>query len=156
MPTNTIFDIPVPEQATMLAELRAVRYGYFLSIHILLLLSAGKTPTEIASFLFCSRSSVYRAKAADEKGAFSFYWQTERDHTRSQLTPPRGSWHASVVSYLQLSPKFFGWCRTRWSSGDAFTPTENQTRYFTVAGDYSAHASSAWVCVQTSAPHRTG
>jgi transposase len=115
VPTKTIFDIPMAAQAKMLEELRAVRYGYFSSIHILLLLSAGKTPTEIASFLFCSRSSVYRAKAAYEKGDFSFYWQTERDHTRSRLTPPRGSWHESVVSYLKLSPKFFGWCRTRWS-----------------------------------------
>ena len=98
MPTKTIFDIPVPEPAEMLAELRAVRYGYFLSLHILLLLAAGKTPTEIASFLFCSRSSVDRAKAAYEKGDFSFYWQTEIDHTGSRLTPPRGSWQASVGS----------------------------------------------------------
>ena len=44
----------------MLAELRRARYGYLLTLHVLLLCTAGRTPTEIATFLFCSRSSVYR------------------------------------------------------------------------------------------------
>ena len=44
----------------MRAVLRRTRYGYLLAFHILLLCAAGRTPTEIAAFLFCSRSSVYR------------------------------------------------------------------------------------------------
>ena len=44
----------------MRAILRRMRYGYLLAFHILLLCAAGRNPTEIAAFLFCSRSSVYR------------------------------------------------------------------------------------------------
>src|SRR2546425_7234247 len=61
VPGATILDIPQPEQEWMLAELRRARYGYVLALHVLLLCAAGRTPTEIASFLFCSRSSVYRS-----------------------------------------------------------------------------------------------
>jgi len=42
----------------MLAELRRARYGYLLALHLLLLCAAGRSPTEIAAVLFCSRSSV--------------------------------------------------------------------------------------------------
>ena len=34
--------------------------GGVLALHVLLLCAAGRTPTEIATFLFCSRTSVYR------------------------------------------------------------------------------------------------
>ena len=44
----------------MLAALRRARSGYLLALHVLLLCAAGRTPTEIAAYLFCSRSSVYR------------------------------------------------------------------------------------------------
>ncbi len=154
VPKKKIFDIPVPEQAHMLAELRAVRYGYFLSLHILLLLAAGKTPTEIATCLFCSRSSVYRAQAAYEQGEFSVHWQ--QPAVMAEVAPKRGSWQSSLLCLIKKSPRLSGWCRTRWSSGDAFITTEDQTRHCTVAGDYPAHASSVWVWVQTGAPHRTG
>ena len=58
MPRATILDIPQHEQEGMRAELRQARYGYLLALHVLLLCAAGRTPTEIATFLFCSRSSV--------------------------------------------------------------------------------------------------
>lgn len=48
----------------MLAELRRARYGYLLALHLLLLCTAGRTPSEIAAVLFCSRSSVYRVGKA--------------------------------------------------------------------------------------------
>ena len=60
MPGHTILDIPSTEQAQLLSQLRRARYGHLLALHILLLCAAGRTPTEIATFLFCSRSSVYR------------------------------------------------------------------------------------------------
>lgn len=56
---STILDIPLPEQEWMLAEVRHARRGCVLTLHILLLCAAGRTPTEIATFLFCSRTSVY-------------------------------------------------------------------------------------------------
>ena len=64
MPGHTILDIPPAEQEQMLAQLRAARYGHLLALHILLLCAAGRTPTEIAAALFCSRSSVYRTVRA--------------------------------------------------------------------------------------------
>src|SRR5437899_12945232 len=60
MPDTTLLDIPEGEQAQMLAALRRARYGYLLALHVLLLCAAGRTPTDIAAFLFCSRSSIYR------------------------------------------------------------------------------------------------
>jgi transposase len=60
VPGSTILEISQPEQEWMLAELRRARHGDFLALQVLLLCTAGRTPTEIASGLFCSRSSVYR------------------------------------------------------------------------------------------------
>jgi hypothetical protein len=58
VPGRTILDIPAAEQELLLAQLRAARYGHLLAVHILLLCAAGRTPTEIATALFCSRSSL--------------------------------------------------------------------------------------------------
>jgi hypothetical protein len=58
MPRTTIVEIPPAEQARMLTELRRARYGYLLALPLLLLCAAGRTPTEIAAVLFCSRSTV--------------------------------------------------------------------------------------------------
>jgi hypothetical protein len=54
----------------MLAELRRARYGYLLALH-LLLWAAGRTPSEIAFVLFCSRSSVYRVVKAYRAGTLT-------------------------------------------------------------------------------------
>ena len=64
---------------------------------------------------FCSAPDLrsIAPKPPDQAGGFSVQWQPEASY--SGLTSPRGSWQASVLSYLKLSPKFFGWCRTRWS-----------------------------------------
>lgn len=98
----------------MLQELRQIRYGYYLGIHILLLCAAGKTPTEIGEFLFCSRSSVYRTLRAYGKGEFLRGWPDSAT-VRGSQTPPRGSWQARLVRLLSTRPRLFGWCRTRWS-----------------------------------------
>ena len=60
MPRPTIVEISPEEQVRMQAELRRARYGYLLALHLLLLCAAGRTPSEVAAVLFCSRSSVYR------------------------------------------------------------------------------------------------
>lgn len=59
-PDTTLLDMPQEEQAQMLAALRRARYGSLLALHVLLLCAAGRSPTEIAALLCCSRSSVYR------------------------------------------------------------------------------------------------
>ncbi len=110
MPGKTILEIPEAEQAAMLRELRAARYGHLLALHILLLCTRGYTPSEIASFLFCSRSSVYRAVAAYRGGTLT-YGSIEAADTPAQLR----SWQRSLVALVKRSPSVYGWCRTRWS-----------------------------------------
>jgi hypothetical protein len=69
MPGTTVLDISPQEQAQMLAALRRARYGYLLALHVLLLCAAGRHPTEIAAFLLCSRTSVYRIVRLYHAGA---------------------------------------------------------------------------------------
>lgn len=116
MPGKTILELPEAEQAQMLTELRAARYGHLLALHILLLCEAGRTPSEIASFLFCSPSSVYRTVAAYQSGQSDPGNATangveESSGARKYLP----SLHRSLLSILKCAPRTFGWCRTRWS-----------------------------------------
>ena len=67
----------------MLSQLRGARYGYLLAPHLLLLCAAGRTPTEIAAFLFCSRSSVYRIVTAYRSHSLGFDFTAE-----AALQPP--------------------------------------------------------------------
>ena len=60
MPSTTLLEMPPEQQAQRRAVLRRTRDGYLLAFHILLLCAVGRNPTEIAAFLFCSRSSVSR------------------------------------------------------------------------------------------------
>ena len=69
MPSTTLLEIPPAEQVQMRAVLRRPRYGYLLAFHILLLCAAGRNPTDIAAFLLCSRSSVYRIVHAYRAGS---------------------------------------------------------------------------------------
>lgn len=109
MSSTTVLEIPIAEQEALLRELRQARYGHLLALHILLLLTVGKNPTEIADFLFCSRSSVYRTVKAYRAGELD--WQRE-----DQGASPRLSrWQRKLRSLIKLSPRAFGWCRVRWS-----------------------------------------
>jgi Homeodomain-like domain len=83
MPATTILDIPTSEQDQILATLRRARYGYLLALHVLLLCAAGHNPTEIATFLFCSRSSVYRIARAYRNGTLGL-----RHDDQGNLLPP--------------------------------------------------------------------
>lgn len=111
MPGSTILEIAQAEQEWMLAELRRARHGHLLAFHVLLLCTAGRTPTEIATCLFCSRSSVYRIVTAYQA------------HARDELFAPalaKVSWlspslRRSLVALLKKVPSAYGWCRTRWS-----------------------------------------
>jgi hypothetical protein len=71
-------EIPLAEQARVLAELRRARYGYLLALHLLLPCAAGHTPTEIAAVLFCSRSTVYRVVKAYHAGKLEGGWGRKR------------------------------------------------------------------------------
>lgn len=100
----------------MLSQLRRSRYGYLLALHILLLCAAGRTPTEIAACLFCSRSSVYRIVAAYRSRSLAFDFADD-----GTLQPPlrttrlSPSLKRSLLALLNAAPQAFRWCRTRWS-----------------------------------------
>jgi len=99
----------------MLAELRRARYGYLLALHLLLLCAAGRTPSEIAAVLFCSRSSVYRVVKAYRAGTLTFDASTGGEAGRARLRTLTPSLKRSVVALLKTVPRAWGWCRTRWS-----------------------------------------
>jgi transposase len=117
VPRPTIVEIPLAEQAQMLAEVRRARYGYLWAFHILLLCAAQRTPTEITAVLFCSRSSVYRVVQAYRVGHWESWAETEASlaqepRQRPVLSP---TLKRSVLGILRSAPRLCGWCRTRWS-----------------------------------------
>lgn len=100
----------------MLSQLRGARYGYLLALHVLLLCAAGRTPTEIAAFLFCSRSSVYRIVEAYRSHSLGFAFTedgTIQPSVRTTSLSP--SLKRSLLALLKAAPTAYGWCRTRWS-----------------------------------------
>src|SRR5438128_12134417 len=103
------------EQARMVAELRRARYGYLLALHLLLLCAAGRTPSEIAAVLFCSRSSVYRVVKAYRAGTLTFDDPTAEAAGRVRLRVLTPSLKRSLLALLKRVPRVCGWCRTRWS-----------------------------------------
>jgi transposase len=99
----------------MLAALRRTRYGYLLALQVLLLCTAGRTPTEIAAYLFCSRSSVYRTVWAYRTGTLGMTCDAEGQRLppgRTPVLPPTR--RRSLLALLNAVPQAHGWCRTRW------------------------------------------
>ena len=135
MPHSTFVEMPTEEHAEMLAALRRARYGDLLALHMVLLCAAGRTPTDMAAVLFCSRSSVYRTVRADREGSLA--WEYDDD---GQLVPPvrRTMWLAtlrrSLVALLKAPPRAYGWCRTRWSCA-TLALTWQATRGITVSAE---------------------
>lgn len=115
MPKKTILEIPIAEQERMLRELRCARYGYLLGLQVLLLCAQGRTPTEIAACLFCSRSSVYRSVAAYRRGEDACCWSGVEAARATEPVDHLRSWQRSLVALLKRTPQAYGWCRTRWS-----------------------------------------
>jgi transposase len=115
VPRTTIVDIPPAEQARMLTELRRARYGYLLALHLLLLCAAGRTPSEIAAVLFCSRSGVYRVVRAYRAGTLTCDDSTGDNAGRARLRSLTPALKRSVAALLKTGPRAWGWCRTRWS-----------------------------------------
>jgi hypothetical protein len=133
----------------MLKELRQARYGYLLGLHILLLCAKGRTPSEIADSLFCSRSSVYRAVAAYQHGQSKRGWDAAAD---AEAPPKLLGWHRSLLSVLKRTPHAYGWCRTRWSCATLSLQLAAQTPLHGLARDHPARPPPAGLCVEASAP----
>src|SRR5919201_6300127 len=116
MPATTILDIPAEEQDQMLAALRRARYGYLLALHVLLLCAVGRNPTDIAAFLFCSRSSVYRIVRLYRTCKLGFTVDAEGQLMAPVRTTTLMPWlKRSLGALLKTPPRAYGWCRTRWS-----------------------------------------
>ena len=116
MPSTTLLEIPPAEQVQMRAILRRARYGYLLAFHILLLCAAGRNPTEIAAFLFCSRSSVYRIVRAYRTGRLGIHVDPDGQLSIAVQTSVLLPWLTrSLGALLKKAPRAYGWCRTRWS-----------------------------------------
>ena len=115
MPSTTLLEIPPAEQAQMRAILRRTRYGYLLAFHILLLCAAGRTPTEIAAFLFCSRSSVYRIVRAYRTGSLGIPIDQEGQLSVAVQTSVLMPWRTRALGALRkTASRAYGWCHTRW------------------------------------------
>ncbi len=114
MPSSIVVTLTARQQALILAQLRQARYGHLLTLHTLLLLHHGYSPTQIAAYLFCSRSSVYRSRIA---------WHSGRFHLTVLAHKPRSWWgyawtdelRQKLMVLLGRVPAAFGWMRTRWS-----------------------------------------
>ena len=135
MPHSTFVEMPTEEEAEMLAALRRARYGSLLALPILLWCAAGRTPTDIAAVLFCSRSSVYRTVRAYREGSLG--WRSDDE---GQLLPPVcrtvlfPMLRRSLVALLKAPPRAYGWCRTRWSCA-TLALTWQATRGLTVSAE---------------------
>src|SRR5262245_50174059 len=116
MPSTTLLEMPLEEQAQMRAILRRARYGYLLAFHILLLCAAGRNPTEIAALLFCSRSSVYRIVRAYRAGSLGVRIDQDGQLSIAAQSTMLMPWLTrSLGAILKKAPRAYGWCRTRWS-----------------------------------------
>ena len=115
MPRPTIVEISPAEQARMRAELRRARYGYLLALPLLLRCAAGRTPSEVAAVLFCSRSSGYRIVRASRAGVLRFDEAPEQVPQQRRLRLLTPSLKRSGQALLKPTPRTYGWCRTRWS-----------------------------------------
>src|SRR5215471_11338376 len=100
----------------MRAALRRARYGYLLALHVLLLCAAGRTPTEIATVLFCSRSSVYRIVRLYHAKQLGFTVDEDGPLAAPVRTTILMPWlKRSLAALLKAPPRTYGWGRTRWS-----------------------------------------
>ena len=96
--------------------LRRTRYGYLLAFHVLLLCAVGRNPTEIAAFLFCSCSSVYRIVRAYRAGSLGIRIDPDGQLSIAVQSTIFMPWPArSLSALLKKAPRAYGWCRTRWS-----------------------------------------
>jgi putative transposase len=108
--------------------LRRARWGGWLALHILLLLAQQRSPTAIADWLLCSRSTVYAAAWAWQQGCRP--WETTSGLSAG-LTPTR---QRSLLALLRKAPSVYGWCRTRWSCA-ALAETLGQRRGWRVSAE---------------------
>jgi transposase len=128
VPSRIVIDLSAAEQVRLRQQLRRARWGGWLALHILLLLSQQRSPTAIADWLFCSRSTVYAAAWAWQQGRRP--WEAASG-LPAALTPTR---QRSLLALLKNAPSLYGWYRTRWSCA-SLAETLRQRRGWRVSAE---------------------
>ena len=114
MPSQIVINLNAAEQARLRKQMRRLRLLCpLLRLHIFVLLAQQRSPTEIADWLLCSRSSVYEVAACWRQGwRPEFRQEIEAFPISLSLAP---SLCRSLLALLRKPPAAYGWCRTRWS-----------------------------------------
>jgi hypothetical protein len=140
-PQSPFGEMPTAEPAELLAARRRARDGDLRARHLWLWCAAGRTPTDSAAVLCCSRARVSRTGRASQQGTLG--WGHD---DAGPLVPPvhrtvrLPTRRRSRVARLKAPPRAYGWCRTRWS-GATLALTWQATRGLTV----SAETRRRWV-----------
>ena len=113
MPTSIVSTLSSDEQARLRSFLRASRYGWILMLEIVLLTSAGYSPSAVSQVLFCSRSSVYRCLRRFQKHRAAILSGDSLPPRRATSVPPL--LRRCLLALAKRAPSAYGWCRTRWS-----------------------------------------
>jgi hypothetical protein len=116
-----VIEIPAAEQVRLRKHLRRARWGGWLALHILLLLSQPRSPTAMADWLLCSRSTVCAVAWAGQPGRRPGEASTG---LLPSLPPTR---QRGLLALRKKAPSCYGWCRPR-GSGAALAETLGQRR----------------------------
>lgn len=82
-----------------------------LRAHLILLLAEGHAWTLIESVLFCSSATIARWKERFESGGIDALLEENRGRTATLLV----GWTLLIVAWVKrLTPRDFGYCRSRW------------------------------------------
>jgi len=112
VPSQIVVDLSAGEQIRIRQQMRRLRLLCpLLRWHILLLLAQRRSPSEIADWLLCWRSSVYEVAAGWRQGWRP--WETREETAWPLALAP--SLRRSLLALLRKAPAVEGWCRTRWS-----------------------------------------
>jgi transposase len=109
-----VVDLSTGEQIKIREQMRRLRLLCpLLRLHILLLLAQHRSPTDIAEWLLCSRSSVYEVATCWRQG-----WRPGQSRAAEAISSALAlapSLRRSLLALLKKPPAAYGWCRTRWS-----------------------------------------
>jgi transposase len=133
VPSSIVVELSASEQARLREQIRRLRLLCpLLRLHIVLLLARHRSPSEIADWLLCSRSSVYEVAACWRQGWRP--WQSESAEGFVSAVGLARSRRRSLMALLRKPPAAYGWYRVRWS-GAALALTLQSRRGLKVSAE---------------------
>lgn len=147
MPSQIVINLHSTAQADLRLQMRRLRLLYpLLRLHILLLLAHHRSPTEMADWLLCARSSVYET-AACWRRAWRPWPLSETEESATAL--PFAPWlRRSLLALLRKPPQFEGWCRPRWSCATLALRLEARPGLRVSAGNRAALAARSGLALE--------